>query len=195
MIEAKKINTSYQQAGNICMFASYSIIINYFSKNIITHKDIYPKVIKQFPGFSKKIKTQLTTTHGNDRQKVVEDMISEKYHEYCRSNGDIRGFNYIANLHDTDALATKNYCKIKGKDAIKFGHIPENDRDQLRDNLKMEGGLAMVLFPVSPNSHAVVIGFDTNDGYFIRDPNCNQIEFIDFLNTNDITEYIWFSNK
>lgn len=166
MIEVKNIDVTYQQAGNICMFASYGIIINYFSKKAITFDQIYLNVIDQFPGLKHEIESMLTKSPSSDIRVVSEDIISTKYHIHCR-NVDIRGFDYIKSLHDTNALGTKQFCLVKESNAVYPGFIQLSERMSLRDNLMKIGGLAMVLFPVGPNWHAIVIGFDTiNNSYF-----------------------------
>lgn len=196
MIKVENIDVDFKQHGNICMFASYSLIIDYYSDKNISYKEIFSSVIGLFPGLDAKIKKALPKTLAPQRRKMREDLISDEYHEYCRNNGDIRGFDYITNLHITNALGTQNYCKVLKNNAIKNGFISQIEKLDLRDNLKIIGGLAMVLFPTNPNWHAIVVGYDTDKtSYFQRDPNFKRIDYVDFLLSNDICEYIWLSDK
>lgn len=196
MIKVENIDVEYKQHGNICMFACYSLIIDYYSNKNISYKEIFSSVIGLFPGLDLKIKKAFPKTPAPQRRKRKEDLISDEYHEYCRNNGDIRGFDYITNLHNTNALGTQNYCRVLMNNAIKNGYISQSAKLNLRDNLKNIGGLAMVLFPTNPNWHAIVIGFDTDkNSYFQKDPNFKRIDYVDFLQSKDISEYIWFSDK
>jgi len=198
MIKVENIDVDYKQHGNICMFASYSIIINYYSDKDLNQDNIFSKVIGLFPGFLNQINKVLATTPKEQRKSKRENLISGKYHKHCQANGDIRGFDYITSLHNTNALGTKDYCIVLKNNAIdiKVGFIPLAERLDLRDKLKIVGGLAMILFPENSNLHSIVVGFDfKKDSYFKRDPNYKEIFHDDFLQSNDICEYIWFSDK
>ncbi len=52
------------------------------------------------------------------------------------------------------------------------------------------GGLGIVVIP----EHAIVIGYDpSTHQYFKRDPMFMDIEYEDYLGSNDISEYLHFS--
>ena len=189
MIQTEKINIVYQQAGDICVLASYGIIMDYFSNKSVSIDAVYNCFVNQFPELSEYVKKR----KAHHFRKDIENQIANKYHDYCMNNGDIRGFNYIARLHNSNLFKTRSFCVIIGNDAVKEGFISISERQKLRENLKLKGGLAMVLFPAPVGWHTIVVGFASNQGYFLRDPNDNQITNSDFLAHHEISEYIWFS--
>ena len=213
-IDITKINTDFQQADNACFLVSYWITANYYSNNSVSPYDLYEKFIACFPGFRNQIDsilinfgaklTFLKTKRQNDwqlikdnpeltKQIIIENSINVKYHHHCINNGDIRGFEFISELHRKNLLNTVCYCDINDIKAEKNKFIDTKKRIQLRNGLKEEGGLAMVLFPHGQCFHTVVVGYDhLSKKYFIRDPNSQHLEFVDFLHDNDIYEFIWF---
>lgn len=196
MIKIEKINVDYVQQGGVCVWASYSIIIDYYSNEKINHIQIFSRFIDHLrPEFDSLIKDNFENTPVDQREKNKEDLITNIYQKHCANNGNIRGFKYIVTLHDTNVLGTKEYCIVKGDNAVEKGCILQSERIDLRNNLKNVGGLAMILYPTNPDWHSIVVGYDrTKNSYFIRDPNCKQIIYDDFLQSNDICEYIWFSD-
>ena len=195
MIKVENIDLDYVQQGGVCVWASYSIIIDYYSNKKINHTQIYSRFIDHLrKEFDSLITNTLATAPVGQMDKTMENLITDIYQKHCVYNGDIRGFDYITNLHNTNVLGTKEYCVVKENKAVENGFIQTSERIKLRDNLKNIGGLAMVLYRVYPDWHSIVVGFDIDKNrYFKRDPNYNEIMDIDF-DSHEICEYIWFSN-
>lgn len=194
MIDVSRINTTYKQTGNVCVLASYSIVIEYFSKGKLDLSAIFTKFITLFEGLNSTIGRHLVKAKPEERRRLRENLISEKFHEHCRTNGDIRGFNYFVELHNSDVLNSNGFGTIIRSNAFKDSFIPVAERNELRDALIDENRLAMVLYPVSANAlHAVVVGFDsTSKSFFKRDPQIGEIQYADVLLMSEITEYILF---
>jgi|GEM_PF-5531735 len=185
-MNSSKIDIIYTQTGNVCVFASYSIIINYFSKG---RKKITALL-------NKYVEVYNTNPTGNSALQL-EDSIYHHYHSYCKAN-KLRGFEFIRDQHLNDKFSTYNYCTPKII-AVNNNHtvLPSHHNISLRKKLK-RGGLAMVLYQ-SGNKlfHSIVIGFDKRKGgFFIRNPQQFQnhplLSRTDFLKNNDILEYILF---
>ncbi len=197
MIKVDKIDVNYVQQGGVCVWASYSIIIDYYSNKFINHTQIFSRFIDHLrPEFDSLITNTLATGPVGQMERTKENLITDIYQKHCVNNGDIRGFDYITDLHNTNILGTKEYCVVKGNKAVKTGSIPQSEKMGLRDDLKNIGGLAMVLYPEYRDWHSIVVGYDSGkNNYFKRDPNKNKICNDDFLLKENICEYIWFSDK
>jgi len=194
MVDINFINEGYKQKGDVCALASYSIIIEHYSRRVVKMQSVFSNFVSYFPDLNKKITKVLNKTHANERSKVKENLISMEFHNYCKSANDKRGFDFFVELHNANALNTRCYCHVIKSKALKSENIDVNEVAIIRENLK-SGGLAMVLFFTSEDAHSIVVGYDKDKNeYFKSDTNARKIEYEDFLDLNMICEYIWFSN-
>ncbi len=180
MANSNRIEITYVQAGGVCVFASYAIIMNYFSRGRVSVRGLMDRYIQAF---------QLTPVSNSDLDREVSI-----YFHY--NNCGMRGFKFIEREHKKNTFFTSRFCIPKNV-AVNIGYNPLNKKhnDFLKRKLK-KGGLAMVLYPLSGGFHAIVIGFDRrNKGYFYRDPNNCVLSNGDFLKGNSIFEYILFEER
>jgi hypothetical protein len=105
-------------------------------------------------------------------QLMREEAISDHYHKYCREK-DMRGFDYIRMLHESDNLRTKSLCRVI--DSYANANTPVNSEiaASIKDKLKEGDRLLMILYPLGEEFHAIVIGWD-ND-FFVKDPNRERV--------------------
>lgn len=188
MADIEFINDSFIQKGPICAIASYAIIIDYFADHKVTIADVLDYYVNEYDikffSFGKNVETK------------KHQSISKHFHEYCRNNGNIRGFEFIKQLHENNILITERFCEIIGFKAA-LETVSNDDIDTLRYELKNNDAVAMILYKVNnKNFHAVVIGYDTEiDTYFYKDPEQKKIQRKDILSEKDIWEYIIFKDK
>lgn len=193
MVDLKYINKGYKQQGNVCTLASYAIVIEHYSQGTIDKNKVFASFVNFFPDLEVKIKKTLAKTLPVNRRGEKEKLIYNEFIHYCQQvRNDIRGFDFFVELHDTDILETLGVCNVIKSNAQTI-NLPDAEVLELRDNLKL-GGLAMIM--TNNGAHAIVVGYDLQkQEYFKRDTNDTDYEFEDFLSSNKITEYIWFSNN
>jgi hypothetical protein len=182
-----KIDATYAQTGAICVFASYAIIMKYFSQN---RKDICELIGKYVQVFG----TNPTTESILD----IENSVHRHYHAYCTDN-KIRGFHFIACKHKKNYFLTFKYStsvQVVVNDGSIDRPLHRRHNEALKRNLK-KGGLAMIL--IDKMNHTIVVGFDKRKGgYFYRNPTRSQGKVLvreDFLKDNDVYEYILFERN
>lgn len=184
-MNSTKIDVNYSQTGNVCVFASYSIIMNYFSKRRNNISDLIYCYVQIFQ-----------TNPVNNTALEIENSIHKHYHSYCQGK-NLRGFQFIANCHNGNMFSTLRFC-VPVKVAVNIGHsaLSRRHNTTLKKRLR-KGGLAMVL--TDNGNHAIVVGFDKRKkGYFYRNPTRYNDQVLvkqDILNINDIFEYILFERR
>lgn len=193
-MELKYINTEYQQTGNVCVTASYGIVVEYFSKSKFTVNKFLNDYLSKY---KVDLKNQSIIAKQGQRKLIGyrENQLSAHFHKICRENGDKRGFEFIKEIHNEDIFNTLQFCSIVSSKAQKE-YIEQLEVDLLREALK-KGGLAMVLYKVSENSlHSVIVGFDKeNQLFFVRDPAQKGVKYEEVLSIHRITEYILFGEE
>ncbi|MBK7234037.1 MAG: hypothetical protein IPH93_17665 [Saprospiraceae bacterium] len=186
-MNSSKIDVNYAQTGNICVFSSYAIIMNYFSKNRKNICELIDRYIQEFQ-----------TNPASNTILDKENSVHQHYHRYCHAN-NLRGFQFIASRHKMNLFSTLRYS-VPVNVAVNAGNLPLNRGHNIMLKRKLrKGGLAMILLHNTPPTngfHAIVIGFDKHKGgYFYRNPTRNNgqvLVWVDFLKNNDIFEYILF---
>jgi hypothetical protein len=195
MVDINLINKVYKQKGDVCALASYSIIIEHYSKKEADMQKVFANFIDFFPDLNKKITKVLNKTDSKDRLLMKENLISNEFHSHCRNDHDKRGFDFFVELHNLNSIKTGCYCTVIKSKAQKSTNISKTEVLEIRENLKL-GGLAMILYFTTNGGHSIVVGYDKDKkAYFKRDTNTREIEYEDFLESNNICEYIWFSNN
>lgn len=187
MADINYLNSSFVQQGQICAFACYGIIVEYFSDNEIKVENLLDKYIDRF---------QLKSfPFGNNKMRRKQNEISKHFHEYCWSKS-MRGFDFLRQIHLNDELGVKHYCNIILAKAS-LESISADDLLLIRNELEQNEALVMVLYKVNArNYHAVVVGFDTNsEEYFYKDPEKSKIYKDDFWKGKEITEFIIFNES
>jgi hypothetical protein len=194
-VDFKYLNKEYTQIGNVCATASYGIIVEYFSQSKYPLTKFFTEYLNRHNLNDFKKIAEIAKGGSKVVRKFREDKIDEHFHNYCRTNDDKRGFEYIVELHNENFFQTNSYCEVIRYNAKKI-LLDKDEIQSLREELK-KGGLAMVLYQVTAGLlHSVVVGYDVQRGdYFMRDPNKNEIIYEDILLTKEITEYILFNGK
>jgi len=187
MADKNLINNNFKQQGDVCVMASYATIINYFSDNNLSIDNILERYINKL--------SVSYFQYAKNKQKKKQESISKHFHKYCWDNGDIRGFEFIKQLHNNNELETNGFCNIVGFKA-QLQSLSQTDIELIRRELEENDALAMVLYKVSDRKfHAVVIGFDSHyNSYFYKDPEKKQVTNGDILQNKDIWEYIIFND-
>ena len=183
MADSTKMDNQYVQQGEVCVLASYALIINYFSEGELSVEEI----LNRYAGHGK---IDISVSQINKENKIKE-------HYYIEA-GSERGFNYIAcNLHNGNVIDTRKYCQVIAHNA-ELEAISDKEKEELKDKLKENDRIVMCLFPSSHGYyHACVFGWDNDEReYFTRDPQNGKIDKIDYsrdiLKEKIITEYILF---
>jgi hypothetical protein len=180
-MDANKIDKEYKQTGNICVFASYSIIMNYFSDGNLKVYDLIDLYIS----------INRIDCNADDSIETKENLVYGHYHKHCRNN-NLRGFYYLEEEHRNNVYGTAGFCISVDKDSNVDVPLSSAKKCELRLKL-INGGLAMVLFK-NPDVgfHSIVVGYDNKKGYFYRNPTEQKIQYKDFLKDNHIYEFILF---
>jgi hypothetical protein len=187
MVNKDSFNKSFVQKGAICVMASYGIVIEYFSNNIFTIDHLLDNYVNEFniscSSFSQNI------------QAKKHENISKHFHTYCRENNNMRGFDFIKQLHDENKLGTNKFCRIIGFKA-QLQKISDEDICLIQKELIDNEAVAIVLYKANnSNFHAVAIGFDTaKKTYFYKDPEMNKIGNGNILSRKEIWEFIIFNH-
>jgi hypothetical protein len=187
MANIDNIDNDFQQQGNVCVLASYGTVLHYFSDGVISVENLLSK-------YSEKFEIKPTTSTGIDLESF-QNQISDHFHGYCRSK-NMRGFEYIKQLHKNDDLKTKDICQIV-VDKASLKPIEQPDIDLIRNELENNDSLAMILYNVGANKyHAVTIGYNSiTSEYFCKDTGQRSIINVDLLDKKEITEYIIFKRN
>ena len=187
MADSDFIDKVFSQNENMCVMGSYSIIINYFSDEDISINDVLTKY-----------KTNYNLTYLSTRSNGVKKRnkaIVKHMHDYCQLQ-NMRGFDFITNMHNNDKINTKDYCSI---DLNKAGltKIQQPEIDIIKKVLSEKDSLGMVLYTVNQTTaHAIIIGYDEEKNqFFQRDSEKKGIVFSDKVFENNITEYIIFTDN
>mgnify|MGYP000956196279 FL=1 len=184
MADIDYIDKHFKQQDNVCALASYGTVLHYFSEGEISVDNLLLR-------YSRRFKIKPTASTGSNL-KALQKSICEHFHGYCNPK-QMRGFEYIKQLHEQDEIKTKEYCQIVAAKAS-LESISQADIDLIRRELENSDSLAIILYKVNETLyHAVTIGYDSVTGkYFFKDPERNSITIEDLLNNNLITEYILF---
>lgn len=162
MVDVKKIDSLFKQCAGCCLFSSYAIAINYFSDGMKTIKDIFDAYTNGF-------------TFGCVEEQ--QDFVQNKYHDYCRPK-DMRGTEYIRKLIVEDSLSLP-YCSVEFLSAEKRSR-PLEFFEKPIDLLKTLDCLALIVYFVDAGDHiechTVILGYDENQKFFVRDPNNLNID-------------------
>ena len=146
------INNDFIQHGPICALASYSVIIEYYSNKDILIENVLTR-------FQNKFKISVFYLKGQFL-KAKHNAISKDFHEVQCYPKNMRGFDFIKNIHEDDSLETKKYCQIIDSEAS-LVPINEDKKAKIKKEIVENGGLAMILYKVNANLyHAVIIGYD-----------------------------------
>ena len=168
---------------------------NQKNHNKFEMQKVFANFIDFFPDLNKKITKVLNKTASKDRLLIKENLISNEFHSHCRNDHDKRGFDFFVEMHNLNSIKTGCYCTVIKSKAQKSTNISKTEVLEIRENLKL-GGLAMVLYFTAIGAHSIVVGYDKDKNeYFKRDTSTRKIEYEDYLATNEICEYIWFSNN
>lgn len=163
------------------MLSSYSIIINYFSRNKLDVE----KLLGDYCNYMN-IPEELSK---KDREKEI----CKAYHAYCLPINK-RGFDYIKELHEKNELGTREICDVFYSEFL-VEPVSSDTIDRVKNSLKQDDRLLMALYPYSTKEfHAIVIGWDTEqEFFFVKDPNIIEpFKAENIFNQIQIYEYILF---
>jgi len=187
MANKDSVNKIFTQKGDVCVMASYGTVIEYFSDKSLKIDKVFDQYISHFQLHYRSVgKKGLANKHKS---------VADHFHAYCIPK-NMRGFNFIKQLHEDNTLGTKDYCCIIHSNAILY-KISEEEINDIRQALENNNALAIVLYKIdATNAHAVTIGYDEkNNCYFIKDPVSNKIIEDDILAHKEICEYIVFKEN
>ncbi len=185
-MDSNKIDLTYSQEGGVCVFASYAIIMNCFSKGQRTISDLINSYVQKF-----------NTKPSSKRTIDVENSIQKHYFGHCVEY-KLRGFNFIANCHNSNFFDTQNLCSIVSVVVNRDQNPLSCDNNKfLKDRLLLNTeSLAMVL--IDEGNHTIVVGYnEIEKSYFFRNPTSNDGQVLtseDILATKEIYEFILFEN-
>ena len=97
-MNSSRIDIKFAQEGPSCVFASYAIIINYFSDGKESITSLRNRYVHIF-----------NTNPQDDSDFQIEKSINIHYHSYCEKN-NLRGFEFIKQQHIKDIFSTSKYC-------------------------------------------------------------------------------------
>jgi hypothetical protein len=210
MANIELIPTGYRQSGNVCLLASYSFILGYY-KRLSNGRRATINIARFFETYLTYLQRRLsevgiTISPKDDlrgRNVIIrENYICDNIHLFCKTNGDIRGYEHIMNFHQYLAENQIPGYPINFEVAssnVYVGNCQEAT-DIIRQHLEeQEHNLSMVFYPIAPGKgHSVVVGINSADGQiFFRDPNCNEYSNVTYDNRNfseelHMSEYILF---
>lgn len=187
------VNNDFAQSGSICALASYGTVIEYFSQKRIHTEQVLSNYFEKNDLFER--------TSGVFYFVIKHTLISEHFDEYCKPK-DLRGFDYIKQIHENNELGTRDYCRIldiKASDGL----IVEEDLFRIRDVLRSQDALVMILYKSAEliqqdktieYYHAITIGYDiTQKKYFYKDPLIPRYQIDDIMFQKAIYEYIVYA--
>lgn len=186
MADSNYIDIGFIQRESMCVMGSYSIIINYFSDKMISINNVLMTYLENF---------NLNYFSGRSNvSKKRNETIVKHLHSYCQPI-NMRGFDFIANMHNTNEINTKMYCSIVMKKAG-LDIILQSEIEEIKAILMEKDSLAMILYKVTPTiAHAIVLGYDEEkEGFFQRDSQKSGLKFSDDVFEKEITEYIVFTD-
>lgn len=186
MADKDFINKTFKQEGSVCAMASYGTVIEYFSNGNLKIEKVLDRYINFF--------SLIYFSVGKNKIGNKHKEISKHFHSYCIPK-NLRGFDFIKQLHEDDSFDTKQFCQIVLSNA-QLHKISDTEIEILRKELVDNDAIAIVLYKVDNNhSHAVTIGYDTfNNCYFSKDPEKNKIDTEDIISTKEICEFIIFND-
>jgi len=190
MIDLKFINKSFAQKGKVCVLASYSIIMEYFSNKKLPLEEIFKKYNETYNAVNPITLAGIAKKGGNVRY-YFENGIYSHFNSYAK-NKKMQGSEFIEHIHNGDILKTKSYSAIV--DIITdTKYIGDNQRNNLSKKVESIDTMAMILYPSSENEvHCIGIGTDLKNSPFYRDPEKASIVLKDGLHDKEVTEYIVF---
>jgi len=165
MANLEFINNEFKQSDGVCALASYRTAIEYFSKKRIICERVLTNYFERYDLFDK--------TSGVFYFEEKHKLIFDHFHEYCKLK-ELRGLNYIKQLHENNDLLTRDYCQITDIQASKE-LIVEKDLFPVRDILRDQDALAMILYKsgvekidnvIKEYYHAITIGYDNTQNQF-----------------------------
>jgi hypothetical protein len=189
MAELSEINSEFSQKGPICVMASYGIVLEYFSYEKIKVRDVLMRYLKYYKLNSHKFETK-------NKSAKQHNEITKHFHEYCVPK-NLRGFEFIVELHNNDKLGITKYCNIEKSNALQET-IPVKEVDFVKSYLKdNDDSLAMVIYPIDQRTmHTVVVGFDYNEQkFFVKDPEKTLPFYNDIFDNIQVYEYIIFQGQ
>lgn len=176
-----KIDNMYIQQGDVCVFASYAIIVNYFSNGTKSVSDIIKSVAKSF---------NISTNNIKCRENKIHHLYFRNAKKACK-----RGFDFVTQLHNSNAFDTRRYCNIESTKICWTAKRPLSRKiiGQLLKRLK-KGSLAMILR--DNMNHAVTIFYNKEKSSFcIRDTANTGIKTIKPDEIGKVYEFIIFCHR
>lgn len=210
MVDNRLIPIDYQQKGNVCLLASYSVVLGYY-KHIecganarLNFQYLQERYLDYMIEQSNLYNSQNMKDMINDVKQCINDRISRAdienktynilYH-YCHFiRPDIRGYEHIKEFDD--------YMKANtfiGFPACYRSELKYNEREPIEDvhqeiiaDLESNHSLVMIFM----ENHSVVIGRGEGDLIYLRDTNDKRIQDVHIESFTSggypISEYIFF---
>jgi hypothetical protein len=187
MAYSRFLNNTFSQEGDVCALASYATIVEYFSVEAINIDDVLTNYL-DYSG--------ITLYHAKGKMiEAKHKAISKQFHKFCRPK-NLRSSKYIEQLHETNSLFTKKYCRIISCEA-ELSQISHKSLKSIYDEITNKDALALILYKVQDRFlHALTVGFDNDSNrYFYKDSDIPEVQFGDILQTLEIWEYLIFRDS
>lgn len=188
MTNENQINSNYQQSGNICVLASYWIVLSYFSDNTIG--DLY--------NIANKLRVDNYINYNNDKNlKILEDNIGKAFNDYCKTTRqNIRGYQFIEDIHKKhfDNICSIAYTKWENGSNKNF-HLSDINIKEISKILIDEEALALLTYSTANGFHSIVVGYSPKKSFFKRDTNdtaTTAIKSLSDISNGNICEAIVF---
>lgn len=210
MVDKRLIPSNFQQKGNICLLASYSVVLGYY-KHIerganaqIKIQYLLEKYLDYMIEQSCQYNSQIMKEKINEIKQYKESPVGSREVEnrihnlllcYCREiRQNIRGYLHIKEFDDfMRRNAFVGFPLSYNSNLIYMEEKPiKGVHERIISDLESDDNLAMILY----NNHSIIIGRGSNDLIYLRDTNHKGIQEIHVENFTTekfpITEYMLF---
>jgi hypothetical protein len=210
MVEKRLIPVDYQQKGNVCLLASYSIVLGYYKhierganahlKNQYLIEKYLDYMIEQSIQYdSQAIREMINDIRLYSSSIVdrveVEDRIHKLLLYYCCNiRPNIRGYLHIKEFDDYMRDNAFTGFPVCYRSELKYNEREpvEGVHQEIITDLESNHSLAMIFM----ENHSVVIGRGDDDLIYLRDTNDKKIQDVhveSFTPENyPISEYMFF---
>jgi len=188
MADIQYVNPNFIQRAAICAVASYGTIIQYYSSDEISVENVLTRYLDHF-------KIRVNAPKGKMFQYQQKAITKHFHQDYCGPK-NMRGFDFIKIIHNSNLFGTNLYCQITASQAYLHA-ISQEELTLIENEIKNEEALAMILYKVNAKQfHAVIIGYDPiEEEYFYKDPEKAKIIKRNLLHSKEIWEFLIFNDN
>jgi hypothetical protein len=181
MITRTRLNSSFVQYGNTCIFGSYAIVSNFYTEipfldffkdfckdfDIGTEENDFKKYFSehfnpQHPDYTQRITRWFNLTELNKYELAYDYSFHREY-----SSRNVNGLNLMKEIHEI----SKQNSFESSRNSFSLSYIPviKNDIVNVIECLACEESLLMIAFQGERGGrHVSVVGYDNNGFYMIK---------------------------